>query len=77
MKVYIGDITLVEADVLVNAADTDFTPGGGLARWIAKQGGEEIFKEAQRFSPGEVGNAYSTNAGKLKTKAVFHIPTIN
>ena len=78
MKIYIGDITKIsDSDVIVNAADTNFTPGGGIARWIAKEGGQEIFKEAQKYTPGEVGKVYPTNAGKLKVKKVFHIPTID
>lgn len=77
MRVYIGDITKVATDVIVNAADTDFTPGGGIARWIAKEGGKEIFKEAEKFSPGVVGKIYPTSAGTLKAKSVFHIPTVD
>ncbi len=77
MKLYIGDIMKVDANVIVNAADADFTPGGGIARWIAKEGGEEIFKEAVKFAPGQVGKVYPTSAGKLKAKSVFHIPTVN
>lgn len=77
MKLYIGDITKVDTDVIVNAADTDFTPGGGIARWIAKEGGEEIFTEATKYAPGVVGQVYPTSAGKLKAKSVFHIPTVD
>lgn len=77
MKVYIGDITKVNTDVIVNAADADFTPGGGIARWITKEGGKEIFKEAEKFAPGTVGKVYPTSAGKLKAKSVFHIPTVD
>ncbi len=77
MRVYIGDITKVDTDVIVNASDTDFTPGGGIARWIAKEGGEEIFKEAEKYASGQVGKVYPTTAGKLKAKSIFHIPTVN
>lgn len=73
----IGDITESEVDVIVNAADTDFTPGGGVARWIEKKGGKEIFKEAVKFATGRVGDVYITTAGNLKAKKVFHIPTID
>lgn len=77
MTVYIGDITKIKADVIVNAADQDFTGGGGIFRWIVKQGGQEIEKEAQKFAPGEIGKVYVTNAGSLPNKKVFHIPTVN
>jgi O-acetyl-ADP-ribose deacetylase (regulator of RNase III) len=79
MKVYVGDITKIDGvDVIVNSADTDFTPGGGIARWIAKEGGKEIFKEAQQYAAeGKVGRLYPTNAGELQAKRVYHIPTVN
>ncbi len=77
MKVFIGDITKVDADVIVNASDTDFTPGGGLARWIKKQGGKEIFEEAVKHAVGDLGKVYSTTAGKLNARAVYHIPTMD
>lgn len=81
MIIYIGDITSVgDTDVLVNASDTDFTPGGGLARWIAQKGGEAIFadvREAVGNSPIAIGEVYSSIPGDLAFKQIFHIPTIN
>ena len=77
MKLYIGDITKVKADVIVNAADSDFTPSGGVSHWIDKEGGKEIFKEAIKYTPGKVGVTYPTTAGSLNAKAVFHIPTVD
>ena len=77
MKIYVGSITQVPTDAIVNAVDTDFSPGGGVARWIAKEGGKQIFQEAVKFAPGRVGISYQTSAGSLKAKAVFHIPTVD
>lgn len=78
MKCYIGDITEVKADVIVNAADTSFTPGGGLARWIEQQGGTEIFEEARKkYTDVRVGGIYPTTAGTLNAEQIYHIPTVD
>lgn len=73
MKIYVGDIAKIKTDVIVNAADTDFTPGGGIARWIFKQAG----KEALTCAPGKVGEVCVTGGGSLPVKSIFHIPTVD
>ncbi|MAZ40699.1 Appr-1-p processing protein [bacterium] len=77
MKIYVGDITNAPVDVIVNASDADFTPGGGLARWIEKKAGKKVFQEVQKNSPGAIGEVFSSGPGNLKAKAIYHIPTIN
>ncbi len=41
-----GDITKLEADAIVNAADTSLRMGGGVAGAIKRAGGQEIEDEA-------------------------------
>jgi O-acetyl-ADP-ribose deacetylase (regulator of RNase III) len=40
-----GDITKIEADVIINAANTELIHGGGVARAIAKFAGEKLEKK--------------------------------
>lgn len=71
-----GDITELEADAIVNAANRWLKHGGGVAAAIVRKGGEIIQKESNRIiaerGPLEVGEAVMTTAGNLKAKAVIH-----
>jgi O-acetyl-ADP-ribose deacetylase (regulator of RNase III) len=71
-----GDITDVEADAIVNAANKYLRHGGGVAAAIVRKGGEEIQRESNKIvsesGPLEVGEAVATTAGKLKAKKVIH-----
>ena len=76
IRVEKGDITDVEADAIVNAANKFLKHGGGVAAAIVRRGGEEIQKESNKiiaeYGPLEVGEAVATTAGKLKAKKVIH-----
>jgi len=71
-----GDITEVEADAIVNAANKYLKHGGGVALAIVKKGGDVIQKESNKiiaeYGPLEVGEAVATTAGNLKAKKVIH-----
>lgn len=71
-----GDITEVEADAIVNAANSYLSHGGGVAYAIVKKGGYEIQKESdeyvRKFGPVPVGDVAVTGAGKLKAKYIIH-----
>lgn len=67
-----GDITKLEADAIVNAADTSLRMGGGVAGAIKRAGGQEIEDEAVAKGPIGVGEAVATTAGKLKARYVIH-----
>jgi len=71
-----GDITEVEADAIVNAANKYLKHGGGVAAAIVKKGGDIIQKESNKiiaeYGPLEVGEAVATTAGNLKAKKVIH-----
>ena len=73
-----GDITELECDAIVNAANSLMIMGGGVAGAIRRKGGEEIEREARRHAPVPVGRAIVTGAGKLspRIKAVIHAPTM-
>jgi len=71
-----GDITLIEADAIVNAANPYLEHGGGVARAIVRRGGDIIQEESRRYvrehGPIPVGGVAVTCAGSLKAKYVIH-----
>ncbi len=71
-----GNITQVEADCLVNAANSLGYMGGGVAGALKRAGGEEIEREAVAKAPIPVGQAVATTAGRLKARHVIHAPTM-
>src|SRR5437867_10863081 len=52
-----GDISLIEVDAVVNAANTTLAMGTGVAGALKKRGGVGIEGEAMRLGPGGVGEA--------------------
>ena len=72
------DITNIEADVIVNAANSTLLGGGGVDGAIHAKGGPKILEECKRLRANEwpdglpTGNAVMTNAGNLKAKKVIH-----
>lgn len=72
LEVIEADITEMETDAIVNAANANLILGGGVAGAISKKGGPEIQKECNQIGGTSVGGAVITNAGNLKTKYVIH-----
>jgi len=71
-----GDITNYPSDAIVNAANSELLPGGGVCGAIHRAGGPAIADECQRIrsergliSPGQ---AVATTAGRLSAKYVIH-----
>jgi len=71
-----ADITEVNVDAIVNAANNKFFMGGGVAFAIKKKGGESIEFEAVKQGPAKVGEAIITSAGNLLAKYVIHVATM-
>jgi O-acetyl-ADP-ribose deacetylase (regulator of RNase III) len=71
-----GDITRVEADAIVNAANSWLKHGGGVAGAIVREGGRIIQEESDRIVKERgsirVGEAVYTSAGSLKAKYIIH-----
>lgn len=67
-----GDLAQVEAEAIVNAANTSLVLGGGVAGAIRRSGGESIQEECLKLAPIKVGQAVLTGAGRLKAKYVIH-----
>ncbi len=71
-----GDITRESTDAIVNAANSELLPGGGVCGAIHRAGGPSIAEEcmAVRAKQGPVspGGAAATKAGRLAAKYVIH-----
>jgi O-acetyl-ADP-ribose deacetylase (regulator of RNase III) len=72
IEIYKGDITQLELDALVNAANNRLWMGGGVAGAIKHAGGGEIEAEAVSKGPIPVGQAVVTGAGRLKAGYIIH-----
>ena len=67
-----GDITEMQTDAIVNAANARLILGGGVAGAIRTKGGPEIQQECNKIGGTFVGGAVITTAGNLKAKHVIH-----
>ncbi len=71
-----GDITALEVEAIVNAANNQLLMGGGVAGAIKRKGGKEIEDEAREKGPIEIGESVLTSAGRLPAKYVIHAATM-
>ena len=67
-----GDITDLDADAIVNAANAKLILGSGVAGAIKNKGGPSIQEECNRLGGTYVGGAVMTGAGNLKARHVIH-----
>src|ERR1700729_398338 len=67
-----GDITEMETDAIVNAANNDLQLGGGVAGAIRRKGGDAIQRECNEIGSIPVGSAAITSGGNLKASFAIH-----
>ena len=67
-----GDIVRVQADAIVNAANSALAGGGGVDGAIHRAGGPSIMAECRKIDGCPTGSAVATTAGKLPARYVFH-----
>jgi len=74
LKLIQGDITELNTEVIVNAANAQLILGGGVAGAIRRKGGAKIQEECNKIGGGSlfVGGAVITTGGNLKAKHVIH-----
>lgn len=71
-----GDITAINVDAIVNAANTSLLGGGGVDGAIHRKGGKAILEDCRRIVARQggckTGEAVITTAGLLPAKFVIH-----
>lgn len=72
MKLIKGDITKMEVDAIVNAANSGLRGGGGVDGAIHSAGGPSIMEECRKIGGCPTGEAVITSAGHLPAKFVIH-----
>ncbi|WP_419727137.1 macro domain-containing protein [Terrisporobacter petrolearius] len=72
-KILHNDITIMNTDVIVNAANSKLRMGGGVCGAIFRAAGEEeLQKECEQTKHCPVGQAVITKAYNLKSKYIIH-----
>ena len=67
-----GDITTLDVDCIVNAANENLMPGGGVCGAIHQAAGQELALECKRIGHCGVGEARITKGYHLKAEHVIH-----
>lgn len=67
-----GDITKIEVDAIVNAANTRMIPGGGVDGAINAAAGPELAREMRKTGGCKTGDIFVTPAFRLPAKWVIH-----
>lgn len=67
-----SDITQLEVDAIVNAANSGLRGGGGVDWAVHSVGGHRIMEECRKIGGCPIGGAVITSGGNLKAPFVIH-----
>jgi O-acetyl-ADP-ribose deacetylase len=72
IEVLVADITTLDVDAIVNAANRALAGGGGVDGAIHRAAGRELLKASRALGPIDTGSAVITPGFNLRARYVIH-----